>query len=68
MRDKERINSFLEKVGKIWEEHFPDWRFMQLINNLQHYADNDMYYLEEESFLDILENFVKDVVGEKGEE
>lgn len=68
MRDKERINLFLEKVEKIWKEHFPDWRFMQLINNLQHYADNDMFYLEEDSFLDVLENFVKNIIGEKEEE
>jgi hypothetical protein len=33
MRDKERIDPFLEKLGKLWKEN-PDQRFGQLVYNI----------------------------------
>lgn len=61
MRDINRIDVFLERIGKIWKEEFPDWRFTQLICNLQSYAGSDMFYCEEDKFLKILDNYIGDM-------
>ena len=34
MRDPNRIEPFLQELGKIWKEECPDWRFGQLIFNV----------------------------------
>lgn len=34
MRDPNRIDPFLQELGKIWKESCPDWRFGQLILNV----------------------------------
>ena len=39
MRDPERIDPFLEKLGAFWKT-VPDWRFGQLIMNLSRNDDN----------------------------
>lgn len=57
MRDINRIDNFLGQIGKIWKEHFPDWRFMQLICNLQSFCGSDMFYMEEDRFLEYLEAY-----------
>lgn len=50
MRDPKRIKKFLDRLGSLWEL-VPDWRFGQLVNNLQNYLDDDLFYLEEDQFL-----------------
>ena len=57
MRDKERIDSFLKEVGILWKKNVPDWRFMQLICNLQSACGSDMFYMEEDRFLAHLRNY-----------
>ena len=54
MRNENRIDNFLTKVGKLWKENVPDWRFMQLICNLQSACGSDMFYMEEDRFLEHL--------------
>lgn len=34
MRDPERIEPFMQEIGKLWKENCPDWRFGQLIENV----------------------------------
>lgn len=58
MRKTDRIEPFLDKFGQVWKENFPDMRFGQLINNLQRFAGNDLFYLEEDKFIELLEKFV----------
>lgn len=41
---------FLEKLGEVWEEQCPNWRFGQMICNLQDAANNDLFYYSEEDF------------------
>lgn len=62
MRDINRIDNFLEQLGKVWKENFPDWRFMQLICNLQSFCGSDMFYMEEDRFLEHLNNFIENGV------
>ena len=71
MRDVKRIKPFLEKLGKIWETEVPDWRFGQLVSNLQRQY-GDLFYLEEDDFLEQMEKFFKAIneyaKKQKGEE
>jgi hypothetical protein len=41
MRDIERIDKFLAKVGEIWKRECPDWRFGQLLYN---FIDEDPFH------------------------
>lgn len=59
MRDPNRIDSFLAAIGKIWKDTCPDWRFGQLICNLQRYGGSDLFYLEEEDFLALVESYLR---------
>lgn len=61
-RPVERIPLFLERLGNVWMTHFPDWRFGQLVCNLdRHYRathdDCDFFYLEEDDFVAFLEEY-----------
>lgn len=62
MRGANRIDKFLEQLGKLWKEKVPDWRFMQLICNLQSFCGSDMFYMEEDRFLEHLNNFFENGV------
>ena len=57
MRDIKRIEKFLKIIQVYWEKYVPDWRFMQLISNLQSYCGSDMFYCEEDKFIEILKNY-----------
>lgn len=61
-RPVERIPEFLEKLGEIWMSSFPDWRFGQLMCNLDRayrarHDNMDFFYLEEDAFMAFLEEF-----------
>lgn len=62
MRSIERIHPFLERVESIWKTTFPDWRFGQFIYNLEYYLRSekgvDMFTVEDDKFIDLLESFV----------
>lgn len=55
MRDKERIKPFLEELQNIWEQ-VPDWRFFQLICNIQRELGSDGFYLEDDDALVKIKN------------
>lgn len=52
MRDIDRIDSILEKLGNIWKE-YPDLRLGQLICNI--IKDPALYYIEDEQLIELLE-------------
>ena len=59
-RAVERIDPFLEELGKFWKKH-PDWRFGQLMCNLDRcyraqHNGCDFFYLEEDEFLAFLQD------------
>ena len=61
MRDPNRIDIILTQLGELWKQ-LPDWRLMQLIVNLQYWVGSDMFYYEDERFIEELKQFIE---GEK---
>lgn len=61
MRDPNRIPQVMEKLQKLWEQ-VPDWRFMQLINNIQSAEGYDLFYVEDSTFVDILDKYFNDEI------
>lgn len=60
MRDPKRIKPLLAEIEKQWER-FPDWRFGQLIENIKRFYDiNDLFYIEDDKMLKLIENFIKE--------
>lgn len=53
-RSPDRIDGFLETLGKAWKK-VPDWRFFQLVCNLQRMMGSDGFYWED----DKAEEFIK---------
>ena len=60
MRDINRIEKFLSILKVYWEKYVPDWRFMQLICNLQSYCRSDLFYMEEDKFIDLLKKYFEE--------
>lgn len=62
-RDVNRMEGFLQEIKKIWEQ-YPDLRFGQMITDFEYYVKtkgiNDLYYLEEDEFLKLLEEYMAD--------
>ena len=57
MRDPNRLYKFYNELMRIHMENFPDWRFGQLIENIDVWiCENtnrpDIFYCEEDEFLD----------------
>lgn len=62
MRNKDRIEPFLNEIGKLWKEKVPDWRFAQLLVNFLPYLQNkvgDIWFVEEDEFLEHFKNYFK---------
>ena len=68
MRNPDRIDVFCEKLAKIWKENFPDWRFFQLISNVNRWSGSDNFYKEEISAVKLFEDYVDDMKGKKKEQ
>lgn len=51
MRSIERIDPFLKKIGKLWKEQCPDWRFGQLMSNVLNSFDRDPFFIEEDEMI-----------------
>lgn len=66
MRDPNRIDVFLKKLGEYWKQ-VPNWRFGQLIDNIMKYAETcwpeKLFFIEDEQF----EYYTKEFF-EKGDE
>lgn len=57
MRNPKRIKPFLERLGKVWEENCPDWRFGQLMVNVLNEMPSDPFFPEEDEMIDFFENY-----------
>ena len=65
MRDPNRLYKFYNELMRIHMENFPDWRFGQLIENIDAWIyENtnrpDIFYCEEDEFLDYVNKFIKE--------
>ena len=58
MRDIERIDKFLERLGKCWKK-VPDWRFGQLILNVLSTFPKDIFFPEDKEIIEFFEDFFK---------
>ncbi len=58
-RDQSRIQCISEKLTKAWECE-PDWRLGQLISNLMGPGPHDVFYLEDEKWEVLLDEFLKE--------
>lgn len=56
MRDPERIEEVLQAISDAWHK-VPDWRFGQFICNLQLAETNDLFYVEDDKFIELLEKY-----------
>lgn len=61
MRDPKRISRLINILQYYWFNKVPDWRFGQLICNLQSAAGNDLFYMEDEDFVQLVEQYFKNI-------
>ena len=64
MRDPARLDNFYDKLKEIHKENFPDWRFSQFMINFLSWYGSDPFYLEENRFLERLEEYVNTLKGD----
>lgn len=57
MRDPKRIELVLNKLNEFWQ-YVPDWRFGQLVCNLQKMRENDLFYMEDEELIHFLDGLI----------
>ena len=58
MRDPKRIDEFLERLGTIWKEECPDWRFGQLITNVfEANLRTTVLYREDDKMIEVFEAY-----------
>lgn len=58
MRNQDRIEPFLQELGTLWKETYPDMRFGQLLVNF-FYALGDPFYIEENEMLEAFRAYCK---------
>lgn len=59
MRDINRIDPFLERLGKVWKK-VPDWRFGQLMVNVLNSMKQDPFFPEDDKMIEYFEDFFKE--------
>lgn len=57
MRDPKRIDDFTKQLAEAWKK-LPDWRFGQMISNFESWYGRDIFFLEEDRFAELLEQFI----------
>lgn len=61
MRNPKRIDEFCTRLAEAWK-NVPDWRFFQLISNIQNFAlRSDGFYIEDDKAIEEIENYLKGV-------
>ena len=63
VRDPNRIEPFMQELGKIWKENVPDWRFSQLIENVFGEMKYVPWMLEEDRMLEEFHNYFEEHNG-----
>lgn len=59
MRNPDRIEPFMQLVGKTWKENCPDLRFGQFITNIFDSIGPAAFYMEEPDMLQAIEYYFK---------
>ena len=58
MRDPNRIPEILKTLEEVWRLH-SDWRFMQLMCNIQSTYGSDMFYVEDDELAAFIKKAIK---------
>ena len=62
MRDPNRIYKYCHELADIWSK-VPDWRLSQFMVNmvtLAQYKGKDVFYMEDDEFMEMIENYFTD--------
>ena len=65
MRDVKRIQPLLTDIGNVWEQCFPDMRFMQVIVNFQSWLGSDGFYIEDDQLIEKFCKFATEIYAPK---
>ena len=68
MRNTDRIAPLMIDLENIWEQCFPDLRFMQMISNFQSWLGNDGFYIEDGDLIERFSKFAADMTKNGREE
>ena len=68
MRNPDRLYKTYDIIRELHKTNLPDWRVGQLFENFRSWhiqkTSQDIFYLEENTFLEKLEDFIKEIRGE----
>lgn len=56
MRDVNRIDGMCARLAEAWKQ-LPDWRLAQLLCNVQRALKSDGFYMEDEDFMSVVEQY-----------
>lgn len=59
MRNINRIDPFLQRLGELWKKECPDWRFGQLMSNVLNSIGQDPFFPEDDEMIEYFENYFK---------
>ena len=64
MRDPARIKPFMQKLAHMWQRHFPDLRFGQLMSNFLGFVvaetHRDIFYIEDDEMEKLVLKFFEE--------
>ena len=58
MRDPNRLQNLYKRIAKAHKECYPDFRISQLFLNLFSMSKTDLYSMEDEEFVSLVEKFL----------
>ena len=58
MRDPARLNKITNFILMYWAA-YPDWRFMQLMENFRSWYGADPFYMDDDEFIKKFRDFMK---------
>lgn len=58
MRNPDRCLKMMAEMGKLWKDKYPDWRFGQLISNFANFVGRDIFFMEDDEFMEKFRKFV----------
>lgn len=62
MRDPNRIYTICNRLAAVWQKEVPDWRLTQLFVNFMSSMRSDCFYMEDDEFIERLEEFLAKTV------
>lgn len=67
MRNIDRIAPLMNDFANVWEQCFPDMRFMQVIVNFQSWLNSDGFYIEDCNLMEKFCEFATEMMKKQKE-